>query len=152
MLKAANDLPFGVVSRNHVEVEFIDQYGEKRIIHKQRNSRLSVARDGETVVHALNRSAAVLTAQNIRCARLAAGLTLRGLCVKAGMTVALTKQRMSEIENAGRGRYTSIRMGTLHALAAALGMDAKDLLPSTDEVMRHAHVKWGQHDCLRVSA
>lgn len=52
-----SDVGVGVLRKGHVLVDFVDQYGDKRTIHKTKGTRLSVKRQGNTPVHALNRAA-----------------------------------------------------------------------------------------------
>jgi transcriptional regulator with XRE-family HTH domain len=65
--------------------------------------------------------------------RLAQGLTLEELCLRAGLVSATPKSRMWEIENGTRKE--GLRFGTLFALAHALGVEASDLLPSVAEAL-----------------
>ena len=119
--------------------EYTDPYGDKRVIHRRRQSRsLAVKRESETVPQQLGRAAAVMTGANIRARRIAAGMTLAELCIKAGLISATPKVRMSEIEQAKRGN--GIQAGTLYAIAAALGVSARDLLPDDAEVRARAGV------------
>ena len=151
-------LPNGVVSRGFTEVEFVDQYGEKRTIYRQRGQALRVKKRKDSVSHLLNRAAAKLTGQRIKAARLAAGMSLDELHDKAGLTAApgLSKQRMYEIENAGKNHRGSnangVRFGTLYALAIALECDAADLLPTKAEVMREAGLGLVSSVATRIGA
>lgn len=115
--------------------EFTDQYGDTRVIHKDKKRGLSVARDRVTPTLAFNRTAAVKMGQRIRERRVAAGMTMADLCVKAGLVAGASreKHRIWEIE---RGvRVQAVRIGTLYALAIALKCDVADLLPPAAEVL-----------------
>lgn len=142
---ANNEIPDGTLSRGFTEVQFRDQYGELRTIHRQKGNSLRVKKRADSVSHLLNRAAGVLTGKKIRAARIAAGLTLAALHDKAGLSAApgLSKNRMYEIERAGVGRNQNkqgVRFGTLYALAMALDCEVYDLLPSAAEVAKEAGV------------
>lgn len=119
-------------SNNGIVAEFENRFGEKRVIHQTRHG-LKVKRQGSTVVHKLNRTAAPLVGQRIKAARLAAGLTLAELCEKAGLASATPKSRMWEIEN--NVRKEGMRLGTLYAIAAALDVSICTLMPRVEEVL-----------------
>lgn len=129
----------GVFSRGHIEARVVDQFGDERVVHRTKGNRLSVKREGNTPAHALNRAVAVALGQRIRQAREAAGMSLSDLCIRAGLASATPKQRMYEIE---RGhRREGMRLGTLYAIAIALGLSPADLLPSPGEVSVAAGVR-----------
>ena len=94
--------------------EFTDRYGQTRIIHRNRSTRLAVARQRTTATIQLNRVAGVLIGQRIKRARLRRGFTLEQLCTRAGIVSATPKSRMWEIENSVR--QEGIRLGTLYAI------------------------------------
>lgn len=135
-----------IVSRGFTQVQFIDQYGEERVIYRQSGKALRVKKKQDTVSHILNRSAGILMGQRIKALRIERGYTLDALLVKAGLAAGAGqgKQRMFEIENAGVGaarrQKQGIRFGTLYALAIALECDVAELMPSAAEVARHAGV------------
>lgn len=135
-----------ILSRGLTQIEFVDQYGESRVIHRNKGSALRVKKRQDSISHVLNRVAASLIGERIRARRLAAGLTLDGLLVKAGLSAgaAQGKNRMYEIENAGKNRSGAnaqgIRFGTLYAIAIALECEPTDLLPATKEIAERAGV------------
>ena len=132
-------------SEPEVVARFIDKYGDERTIHRAKNG-LAVKRKRETPVHVMNRAAATLVAERIKAARLNAGFTLEELCLRAGLATVWPKHRMWEIEQgvrAGKASTThGIRLGTLYALAVALGIEPIELLPSKDEVMAKAGISF----------
>jgi DNA-binding Xre family transcriptional regulator len=140
----------GIVSKNRVLVEFEDQYGDVRVIHRKKGSRLSVKRLGDTPVHALNRAAAVLIGYKIREVRTRKSMSLADLCIKAGLASATPKQRMHEIE-VGK-RQEGMRLGTLFAIALALEVDVSSLLPRSAEVAEKAGVVPDTTTSLKVRA
>ena len=148
-----DDIPIGVgvFSRGHIEAKVVDQFGDERVVHRVKGRRLSVKRQGNTPVHALNRAVAVALGHRIRQAREAAGLSLAELCERAGLASASPKQRMYEIE---RGhRRDGMRLGTLYAIAIALDMAPAELLPSPAEVSVAAGVRMGERaQALKVAA
>ena len=118
--------------------EFTDKYGATRVIHKDKNGRgggLKVAQQRVTPSLALNRTVAVKLGQRVKAKRIEAGLTLAGLAIKAGLAAATgqEKDRVWEIEN--NVRTAGVLLGTLYALAAALGCSASDLLPPVGEAI-----------------
>lgn len=139
-----------IVSRGFTHVDFTDQYGERRTIYRQSGDALRIKKRSDTVSHLLNRVAAEMTGDRIKARRIAMGLTLDGLLSKAGLAAGpgQGKQRMYEIENAGRNHRTGlgkrqaqgVRLGTLYALAIALECDVSDLLPTAKEVSEKAGV------------
>ena len=133
----------GEMRRGHLVVEFEDQYGDKRIIHRTKGSRLSVKRMGNTPSHAMNRAAAVLIGQRIKSLRKAANLTMDDLCRLAGLSAApgQGKARVYALENATR--QEAMRIGTLYAVALALGVNPSELMPSSEEVAQLAGVGFG---------
>lgn len=118
-----------------VIAEFIDEYDEKRIIHKGRNGVLRMKRFRETVGQSLSKAVGGIAGKNIRRLRKERGLTMVELARRAGLTP--TKQRMKEVEDNGS---SGLRIGTLYAIAGALGVGVGDLLPSVPEAFRHAEV------------
>ena len=124
---------------------FIDRYGDERVVRRSKNG-LALKRKQTTPVHALNRAAAILIAERIKEARLHAGFTLEELCLRAGLATVGPKHRMCEIEQgvrAGKASTTNgIRLGTLYALAIALEIEPNDLLPTKEEVMAKAGIRF----------
>lgn len=136
-----------VVSRGFTQVTFTDQYGEERTIYRQKGQALRIKKRADSISHVLNRSAAIMVGQRIKAKRIERGYTLDELLIRAGLTAApgCAKQRMHEIESAGNLRKTAtqkqgIRFGTLYALAMALECPVADLLPSSEDVQKHAGV------------
>ena len=132
----------GEMRRGHLVVEFEDQYGDKRVIHRTKGSRLSVKRMGNTPSHAMNRAAAVLIGQRIKSLRTAANLTMEDLCRLAGLAAApgQGKMRIYALENATR--QEAMRVGTLYAVAMALNVNPSELMPTTEEVAVAAGVSF----------
>ena len=147
----------GVVSRGFTEVNFLDQYGDKRTIYRHAG-KLRVKQCRTTPAILLNRAAATLIGQRIQRARKAAGLTLEQLHQLAGLEAAqgFAKQRMHEIERAGTGRTTKqrqgLRMGTLYALAMALGTEPYALMPTAQEVAEKAGVSFVENNTTRLTS
>jgi DNA-binding Xre family transcriptional regulator len=123
--------------RNPV-AEFQDEHGDTQTIHRPKGRRLSVYRGGNTPVLRMNRAVAVLLGERIRARRLMLGMTQEQLCLKAGFVHTHPKQRMADIERATRAE--GIRLGSLYAVAYALGCHPGDLLPPMDDVMKLAGV------------
>lgn len=119
--------------------EFVDNYGETRVIHRKRGRRLSVFNGGDTPVLRMNRAAAILSGGLIKQKRIERGLTARELCLRAGFVDVNPKQRIYALENATREQ--GVRLGTLYALAHALECDVSDLLPSLPDVLKLAGVR-----------
>ena len=135
------------VERGYTRIEFLDQYGEKRIIHNPRGRGLRLKKHDDTISHVLNRAAGGMIGARIKARRLAAGLTLDELLTKAGLVAGpgQGKARMWEIENAGQNSPTrknkqGVRFGTLYALAIALECEPFDLMPTAKEVAAVANV------------
>lgn len=135
-----------IVSRGFTQIQFTDQYGEERTIYRQKGNALRIKKREDTISHVLNRAAAELVGQRIKKIRLAKGYTLDGLLARAGLAsgAGQGKMRMYEIENAGKNRRGAnaqgVRFGTLYALAIALECEVTELLPSANEIARHAGV------------
>ena len=116
--------------RKPILVEFTDSYGEKQIIHRHSGRRLTVRRKEPTVSLALSKVIGRMVGERIREERNKAGLTLRQLSERAGMTGG--KQSMFAIENA---MDVGIRLGTLYAVASALNVSPFSLLPPVSVVL-----------------
>lgn len=123
----------------NVVATFVDQYGDTQIIHRPKGRRLSVFKGGDTPALRMNRAAAILIGQRIKAARLEAGLSQKQLCLRAGLANVNPKQYIHGIEAATR--TAGCRMGTIYALAHAMGVEATDLLPTMNEVMMLAKVR-----------
>lgn len=128
---------------------FENQYGEERVVHRTRHG-LTVRRNGTTPILAMNRSIAGMFGERVRALRLERGWTLEDLCIRAGLRSVNPKQRMWEIENSTRAE--GVRLGTIYALAIALGVEVADLLPSTKDVAKEAGVRSVSVPELRVGA
>jgi len=118
--------------------EFQDKYGEKRIIHGTRHG-LRGKRSFSTPALAMNRATTGMIGAKIKALREERGFTLKELALRCGMAGGTPKNRMWAIENATRGE--GVRIGTLYAIAHALGCQVADLLPSVEEVLRAAKAK-----------
>lgn len=149
-----------IVSRGFTQVQFVDQYGENRTIYRQKGNALRVKKRDDTVSHILNRVAAEMMGERIKQKRIERGLTLDELLTKAGLAAGpgQGKQRMWEIENAGRNRarphsnFQGVRFGTLYALAIALECEAAELMPTAKEVADRAGVALVVPNTVRLSA
>lgn len=131
----------GVEYRPHAPVaEFVDDYGEKQIIHRPRGRRLSVFKGLDTPALRLNRAIASLLGKNLKARRLELGLSLKEVAYRAGMQTVSPKQYIHRMEAPLAHRMQVPRMGTLYALAYALECQPSDLLPSPQEVMALAGV------------
>jgi len=123
---------------NSVVTVFKDRYGDERTIHRDKKGELKVARQGVTVVHSLMPILAVQIGKRIRDRRIAAGMSLEDLCIRAGLASATPKSRMWEIENAIRQQ--GVKLGTLYAIAIALGCPVHELLPTVEQAKEEAGV------------
>jgi DNA-binding XRE family transcriptional regulator len=123
--------------RKPVVVEFTDQFGNPRKIHRANGSRLQLARERVTPILALTAAVGKLAGQRVKAARQARGMTLQELAERSGLAPA-TKHRMYEIENAMSG---GMRLGTLYAIATALAVPISSLLPTETEVLAEAGVE-----------
>ena len=121
-----------------VVASFEDKYGETRKIHKTRHG-LALKRQTDTVIFRFTRPIGLLIGARIRARREALGLSLAGLCLRAGMSSTTPKSRMWEIENATRN--DGIRFATLYAIAIALECQPFDLMPTTQEVLELSGIR-----------
>ena len=125
--------------KGEVIAHFEDKFGDRREIYQESpRGALKVKKLKDTVSHKMNRVAAVLIGQRIKERRIRAGMTLEELCEKSGLVSQKPKNRMWEIENAIR--QEGVRLGTLFAIAYALGCEARDLLPSVSDVTAKSEV------------
>lgn len=118
---------------------FADRYGEERKIRRTQGRKLHVMNEANTPSRQMSKVASKLIGIRIRELRQAAGLTLLALIDRAGLTGG--RQRMWEIENALRGQ--GAKLGTIYALAWALGCEVAEILPSVSDVTC-PHVKTGE--------
>lgn len=114
--------------------EFEDRFGDVRVVER-RGRRAIVANNRSTVTHILSRAIGKLVGQKLRLERKKAGMTMLQLAEKAGLVGG--KQRICDLENAMNG---GAKLGTVYALAAALGIDPFSLLPRKEEVFVDAEV------------
>lgn len=121
-----------------IEVPFVDEYGEDRVIHRRVGGGFSVKRNELTPILALNAEVSRRIGARVRELRIERGLSLTELAHRIGATSGHPKNRMWALENPGqRGtgeQYGGMRLGTLYALALALEVDVCDLMPSASEV------------------
>lgn len=135
-----------IVTRGFTQIQFVDQYGEERTIYRQKGNALRIKKKADTISHILNRAAGELMGQRIKDMRLKRGYTLDELLQRAGLAAGAGqgKARMFEIESAGKchrgANRQGIRFGTLYALSIALECDVSALLPSAEQVAKHAGV------------
>lgn len=129
------------ISTPEVIGQYIDQYGDQRTIHRHKAARtIHVKHQRVTPVMAMNKVIGPEIGNRIREARIAAGMTLEELCLRAGLIAnAAPKARMWEIENCIRQQ--SMKFGTLYAIARALGKPVESFLPTVEEVVELADVK-----------
>jgi transcriptional regulator with XRE-family HTH domain len=119
---------------------FKDKWGDQRVLVKRRGpaTQWQLQRERVTPVLALNRVIGRLIGLKIREVRQAKGLSLSQLCIRAGLSSANPKNRMREIEMGER--QEGVRLGTLYAIASALGCSPGSLLPDVKTVMEEAGV------------
>lgn len=117
---------------------FLDKYGEERTIHKTRHG-LKVKREHVTPILALNPVVSGLIGERVRALRIERGWELAELAHRIGVRGGHPKNRMWEIERGTRGE--GIRLGTLYALAIALGVEVAELMPTMHEVVELGYVE-----------
>jgi DNA-binding Xre family transcriptional regulator len=115
-----------------------NKHGDERIVHKPKGRALRVLKEMNTPVLRMNRVSAELSGKLIRERRLAKGFTLEDLANRAGLKSQTPKEYMWSLENCVRGQ--GMRMGTLYAIARALGCEVSDIIPSVAEVEKAAVV------------
>lgn len=128
-----------------VIAEFINEYEEKKIVHRDGRGLLRVKQNREMAAFHLTYFVSKAIGSRIRYARKAKGLTMKQLAERAGLTPS--KQRMKEIEDCSRN---GIRMGTAYALARVLDLEITDLFPTVEEAFEGAAVKIEQVSRLGV--
>jgi hypothetical protein len=122
---------------NEITVE--DRYGETRVIHRTQHG-LKLRRQHKTPALVMSQTVSRLIGERIRRARLAKGMNLQDLALRAGMGSGSPKQRIWAIENATRGH--GMRLGTLYALAMVLEVEPATLLPTAAEAASAAGIEW----------
>jgi len=132
------------IRRRPVLVDFVDQFGEKQVIHRT-HGRLGIRRKSDTVCLTMTKVVGRVVGERIREERLKAGLSMEQLALRAGLTGG--KQGIYQIEQA---MNTGIRLGTLYALAAALGVSPFSLLPPVSMVLEQAGATMRQEEKLAV--
>jgi transcriptional regulator with XRE-family HTH domain len=127
-----------------------DEFGEKRVIHRDSRGRLSYKRNRSTVAMTMSRIIGEITGRKIRSARQKRNMSLRQLCLVAGIVAAPGREkfRMREIEVGGR---TGVRLGTLYAIAAALEVAPADLLPTLSEAMTASNVSFQRSNDIKLT-
>lgn len=131
-----------------VVASFKDEFGEERQLYKK-GARYQVKRNSKTVSLTLSKVVSGIIGSNVSVNRKANGLTLEQLCRAAGLKSTWPKQRMREIET--NYRDSGITFGTLSAVAIALGIEAKDLIPSTAELLKEAGVRFRNEKILSLT-
>lgn len=121
-----------------VIAEFVDRYGEDRVVHRT-HSGLRVRRETITPALAMNQPITKMMGAKIRNLRIEQGMGLAELALRCGMGNGNPKDRMWRIENATRNE--GMRMGTLFAVAFALGVEATELMPTVSEVVAAAKIE-----------
>ena len=85
------------------------------------------------IIQELGQSIGYFVGLRIQQERMKKGLTLRELCLKAGLAAGRSpKVRMWEIESSSQNK--GIRLGTLYVIALALEIEPTDLLPTKQEI------------------
>lgn len=116
---------------------YVDRFGETREVYKNRGSRWMTKRATDTPILKLTKCIGEEVGRRIRTARISRNMTLEELATRAGLK-GIPKCRMYEIETNMSG---GIRLGTLYAIALALGMEPCELLPTSGEMLKIAGVK-----------
>lgn len=122
-------------------IKYKDRFGDDRVIRKTRRG-WQKKRTRRTPALAFCRAIAAPIGAEIGRRRRAAGLTLKELCETAGLAGESPKSRMWAIENATRTQ--GIRLGTIYAIASALGVEATDLMPTVREASEAAGVEFAE--------
>lgn len=126
--------------RSKIVTEFVDELGDKKIIHKDHRGRLAFRRNSSTTAALLTQIVAPLIGNRIKKERLKQGMTMRELGEKAGMAAASNKYLKSRINEIEHGMRGGIRFGTLYAFALALEVNPRQLLPTINEVLEHCDI------------
>lgn len=115
--------------------EFVNEYDERRVIHRRPNGQMHVKRMKSGVSQDLGRVVSMFVGQRVREERQKLKLTLESLARRSGMSPS--KMRMRDIEKAMNG---GPKLGTVYALAAALGVSVASLLPDVYVAMKESGV------------
>lgn len=114
---------------------FTDEYGEERVVRRLRKGKVAVARQRTRPAIALTKAIGEYVGQRVRQERLKRGITANDLADMAGLSGG--KQRIYWIENC---MDNGVRIGTVYALAHALGLPPTDFLPPLDWALEAAGV------------
>lgn len=133
--------------RPRIIAEFIDEYEERQVVHKDARGAIRIMRNREIPALEVSKAIGRLAGGRIRAERIRQHLSLRELAVRAGLTPS--KQRMREIESSSR---YGMRIGTLYCLAHALGKQPWDFLPEMSEALKEAGVGPRKEKTLDVVA
>lgn len=132
---------------------FLNKAGQPRELRKTRHG-WQIKKGVNTVPRMLSRGVAHLLGPKIRKVRRKVGMGPTELALRMGYTsYNIPKMRIYEIEKGrlGDGNH-SIRLGTLYAIAAALGVEVAVLLPSVKEVMSESGVVMKPTEGERLSS
>ena len=133
------------VRRRPVLVEFADQFGEKQVVHRGANGRLAIRRKAPTVSLAMTHVVGKYIGTRVHAERVARGWTMETLAERAGLKGG--KQAIYHVEQA---LSTGVRIGTLYAIAAALGISPTALLPPIEWVVQEANARFQARESLAV--
>ncbi len=130
----AKDIPMGeaFIRRGATVAKVIDQYGEERIIYRQKGMKdLRIKNNSTTKTLEYNRIVSELVANRIKEIRLDKEMTMKELGELCGYG-ANAKTRIYEMEK--NTRKDGLRLGTLYVLCEALGVEIDELMPMAQEV------------------
>lgn len=130
--------PRAGVLQGQVIATILDKFGEPRQV-VQRGSRIRIANTSLTPIMSMTREIGVPIGERIRALREERGWSLEEMAIRCGIVSGWPKNRMYEIERGSR--KTGIRLGTIYAVAAALGVEVGVLLPPVDDILNSAGVK-----------
>ena len=128
------------INNKEVKPVFVDKSGRVREMHNTRHG-WRIKQGVNTIPRMLQRGVTHLMGPKIRETRRAVGIGPTELAQTMGYKFQDCKQRIYEIEKGrcGNGDH-GIKLGTLYAIAAALGVEVGVLLPSVKEVMAESGV------------
>lgn len=134
------------------EATFVDRVGDTRIVRQVRPNRWQVRQpQGSSPSQSLSCAIGPIVGQKIRTRRIELGMTMPELAQRAGVVATTTRQaksRIYEIENSTRGH--GVKLGTLYAIAHALGCEPTDLLPTMEEAFGASNVRTVSNPVLTV--